>query len=165
MVIHDCMCVYAQIQKQHKRHCYKYTHWTTPIHPRTDRQTARTLDHQTRPSSPPNYKHKINNFGCKVKTASERKRKYPGDHASYPLSPMGCESERPSSPEEGISYIHVKQKWTGNTYTYTYTETYTYTYTYVYSHGWPLRKQRFQPSMSFLSQYIYACIELQYSNI
>ena len=29
-----------------------------------------------------------------------------------------------------------------------------------YSHGWPLRKQRFQPSMSFLSQYIYACIEV-----
>jgi len=29
-----------------------------------------------------------------------------------------------------------------------------------YSHGWPLRKQRFQSSTSFLSQYIYACIEV-----
>ena len=29
-----------------------------------------------------------------------------------------------------------------------------------YSHGCPLRKQRFQPSMSFLSQYIYARIEV-----
>ena len=28
---------------------------------------------------------------------------------------------------------------------------------YEYSHGWPLKKQRFQPSTSFLSQNFYAC--------
>jgi len=36
---------------------------------------------------------------------------------------------------------------------------------FEYSHGRPLRKQRFQPSTSFLSQYIYACIKVQYSYI
>jgi len=31
---------------------------------------------------------------------------------------------------------------------------------WTYSHGWPLRKQRFQPSPTFLIQNTYACIEL-----
>jgi len=34
-----------------------------------------------------------------------------------------------------------------------------------HSHGWPSRKHIYQPSMSFLSQYIYTCSQLQHSNI
>jgi len=45
------------------------------------------------------------------------------------------------------------------TYMYTYIHIHinicTYIYIYIYSHGWTLKKQRFQPSMSFLSQYIH----------